>query len=147
MTNKLFLAKAAMIFVALVAVLVVVAHMSCIWLGPECFHLQRAPLSIIESSKNGTWFAPVGTASVSSLFLVCAFYALSGGKIIRKLPLLKVGIYTIGTICIARGILVIPILYMHPHLRSLFEIFALIIWFICGILVIWGYKSHESKNS
>jgi hypothetical protein len=81
-----------MIFVALVALFVVVAHMPCIWLGPECFYVQRAPLSIIETSKNGTWFAPVGTSSVSLLFLICAFYALSGGKIIKELPLLKVGI-------------------------------------------------------
>ena len=147
MSMNLVFAKAAMIFVAVVALSVVIAHMSCIWLGPECFAIQRAPLSIIESSKNGTWFAPIGTTFVSFLFVVCAIYALSGGEIIRKLPLLKAGIYTIGSICIARGILVIPILYKYPHLRSQFEISALIIWFICGTLIIWGYKSHESKNS
>lgn len=136
-----------MIFVALVAFGVVIAHMSCIWLGPECFYVQRAPLSIIESSKNGTWLAPVGTTFVSFLFLVCSFYALSGARIIKKLPLLKIGIYTIGTICVARGVLVTPILYSHPHLRSLFEISAAIIWFACGALIIWGFRTHESKNS
>jgi hypothetical protein len=145
--KKLVLAKAAMISVALVSLLVVIAHMSCIWLGPECFYVQRAPLSIIESSKNGTWFAPIGTTFVSSLFLVCSFYALSGGGIIRKLPLLKVGIYTIGSICIARGFLITPVLYSYPHLRSTFEILAAIIWLACGVLIIWGFKTNESKNS
>ena len=147
MTNKMVLAKAAMIFVAVVAVSVVIAHMSCIWLGPECFYAQRAPLSIIESSKNGTWFAPIGTTFISSLFLVCALYALSGGNIIKKLPLLKLGIYIIGSVCIARGVLVTPVLYIYPHLRSVFEITAAMIWLLCGILIIWGYKSNESKNS
>ena len=138
--KRVLFSKAAMLFVAIVSLSVVVAHMSCIWFGPECFHDQRAPLSIIESSKNGTWLAPVGTTFVSTLFLVCGFYALSGGKIIRRLPLLKAGIYTIGSICITRGILVIPVLYMYPHLRSLFEITALIVWFLCGVLIIWGYS-------
>lgn len=147
MCDKLLVAKAAMIFVAIVAILVVIAHMSCIWLGPECFVLQRAPLSIIESSRNGTWIAPVGTTFVSMLFLLCALYTLSGAQLIKRLPLLKFGIYFIGTICLARGILVIPMLYIYPQLRSLFEISALVIWFACGLLIIWGYKVHESKNS
>jgi len=145
--NRLVLAKSAIIFVALVALSVVVAHMACIWLGPECFHAQRAPLSIIESSKNGTWFAPLATTLVSSLFFACALYALSGGRMIRKLPFLKLAIYTIASICIARGLLVIPILYLYPHLRSLFEISAVIIWFTCGVLLIWAYKTIQSGAS
>lgn len=136
-----------MIFVAIVAIFVVIAHMSCIWLGPVCFSLQRAPSSIIESSQNGTWLAPIGTIFISMLFLLCALYALSGAKIIKRLPLLKLAIYCISAICLARGILVIPILYIYPNLRSLFEISALILWFFCGFLIMWGYKAHESDSS
>ena len=147
MINRVVLAKFAIIFVALVALSVVIAQMACIWVGPECFRAQRAPLSIIESSKNGTWFAPLGTTLVSSLFLTCALYALSGGRMIRKLPFLNVVIYTIASICIARALLVIPLLYLYPHLRSLFEIAAAIIWFTCGVLLIWAYKSIQSDAS
>ena len=147
MIKKTYLAQVGMVFVASVALLVVIAHMSCIWLGPECFEVQRAPLSIIQSSKDGTWLASVGTTFVSMLFLTCAFYALSGGKIIRRLPLLKIGIYTIGNICIARAILVLPLFYKYFHLRSIFEISACIIWFLCGALIIWGYRCLESKST
>ena len=147
MIDQIVLAKIAMVSVALVALGVVLAHMSCIWLGPDCFSIQRAPLSIIESSKNGTWLAPVGTTFISSLFLICSLYALSGAGIIKKLPLLKVGIYTIGAICLARGILVTPLLYSYPHLRSLFEISAAIVWFVCGALIIWGFRTYEAKNA
>lgn len=143
MIKKTYLAQIGMVSVACISLLVVIAHMSCIWFGPECFEVQRAPLSIIQSSKDGTWFASVGTSVVSILFLTCAFYALSGGKIIRRLPLLKMGIYTIGTICIARAILVLPLLYKYVHLRSFFEISACIVWFLCGALIIWGYRCLE----
>ena len=146
MIDRFNLPKAALVLVAFVALLVVIAHMSCIWFGPECFVIQRAPASIIESSREGSWFAPLGTTFVSSLFLLSAGYALSAAKIIKKLPYLKLAVMVIGSICIARSIVVIPLLYKHAHLRSQFEIAACIVWFIGGVLILWGYKRVASAN-
>ncbi len=145
--KQLYLAKAAMMLVAFVSISVVIAHMSCIWLGPECFAAQRAPLSIVESSRAGTWIAPVGTAGVSLLFLISGLYALSGGQVITKLPLLNVAIYTIATVCIARAIIVIPLLLRYEHLRSRFEVIACIIWFLCGVLLVFGHRYFESTKA
>jgi hypothetical protein len=59
--------------------------------------------------------APVGTIFVSAIFLVVGLYAISGAGIVRKLPLLKLGIYTIGTRCIIRGVLPLQLWIRHPE--------------------------------
>ena len=141
--ERIDLPKVAMLLVASVAILVALVHLSCIWLGPECYSIQRAPIRVLISSKNETWLAPVATLLVSFLFLVASLYALSGGKIIRQLPFLKFGIFTIGLVCLQRGMHFIPNLIQHPPLRDTYEISAAIIWLICGVLIIWGYKSLE----
>ena len=88
---------------AVIAILTALAHMSCIFLGESCYRSQLAPEVIIQSAVNGTLLAPVGTTFISSLFLLCAIYALSAANVIMKLPLLKTAIYSISILCILRG--------------------------------------------
>jgi hypothetical protein len=42
-----------LVLAALISVSTAIAHMSCIFLGPECF----APAQIIESARDGTWLS------------------------------------------------------------------------------------------
>ena len=139
-------ARAAIVLLALTSASVAIAHMACIWLGPECFQVQRAPLSIIESSKTGTWLATIATSFVSSLFLICSLYALSAGKFIKRLPLMNTAVYTISIICIARGLIIVPLIFRKPELLSNFDITASIIWFLYGVLLIYGYKTLRPKG-
>ena len=53
---------------------------------PSWLAYARAPLIIIESSKNGTWLAPVAGGGIAILMLICAAYAFSAAKIIKPLP-------------------------------------------------------------
>jgi len=85
--------KFLLFLVAIIAIGTAIAHMSCIVLGPQCYAVQMAPAEIIQSAKDGTLLAPLGTFIISLLFVVVALYALSSAKIIRRLPLL-VGLFT-----------------------------------------------------
>lgn len=145
--NTKILAQVVMVFVAVVAIVVVVAHMSCIWLGPACFKAQMAPSMLVQSSIDGTWIAPVGTVVVSILFFICAMYALSGAQLIRKLPLLSIGIYVIGIICLIRAVIIVPFLYRHPEARDVFVVVSATVWFICGLFLIFGYRHLKSESS
>jgi len=47
-------------------------------------------------------------------FLDFGLYALSGAGIIRRLPLLKLVMYTIATLCIIRGVLPLQLWVRYP---------------------------------
>ena len=119
---------------AVIAILTALAHMSCIFLGESCYRSQLAPDVIIQSAVNGTLLAPVVTTLISSLFLLCAIYALSAANIIMKLPLLKTAIYSISILCILRGLATIPLSLTYPEMVTSFSIIAGAIWFISGVL-------------
>ena len=139
-----------LVLAALISVGTAIAHMSCIFFGPECFSAQMAPPQIIESARNGTWLAPVGTIFVSAIFLVVGLYALSGAGIIRKLPLLAIGIYTIATLCIIRGVLPLQLWMRHPDKVNSVVFYTGIIWLVTGLLFLFGFiivrKSAYNKQ-
>ena len=128
-----------LVVAALIALGTAIAHMSCIFLGPECFSAQMAPPQVIESARNGTWLAPVGTIFASAIFLVFGLYALSGAGIVRKLPLLTLGIYTIATLCIIRGVLPLQLWIRHPEKVNSIVFYTGIIWLATGLLFLFGY--------
>ena len=129
-----------LVLTAGIAILTAFSHMSCIVIGESCYRAQLAPEPIIQSAMNGTMLAPVGTIFISILFILCAAYALSAAKLIVQLPLLKAGIYTISTLCLFRGIATIPLSLIFPDMVSNFSIFAGVVWFIAGLLFLFGFR-------
>ena len=77
---------------AFIAFATALAHLSCIYFGPQCYSAQMAPSSLVRSAELGTLLAPLATVAVSTIFIVMAGYALSAAFIIPKLPLLSTGI-------------------------------------------------------
>ncbi|TMP39805.1 hypothetical protein CWB96_06495 [Pseudoalteromonas citrea] len=125
---------------ALMALFTAIAHLSCIVLGEQCYRAQLAPRAIIESAIHGTLFAPLATVVIACIFIICALYALAGARAIVRLPLTRVAIYIIGSICILRGLATFPLLLSHPEMASTFAIIAGILWFLCGVGYLLGYK-------
>jgi hypothetical protein len=132
-----------LVLAALIAMATAVAHMSCIFLGPECYAAQMAPPQIIESAKNGTYLAPIGTVFASSIFIIVGLYALSGAGIFRQLPLLKYAIYIIGTLCIIRGILPLQLWIRHPDKVNDIVFYTGIVWLVTGLLYLIGYRMYS----
>jgi hypothetical protein len=65
----------------------------------------------------------------------------------KQLSIRKVAIYALGSICIARGIVVAPLLFMHSELHSGFERSAATICLICAATIVWDYKFLQLKNT
>jgi len=130
-----------LILVALSATLTAVAHMSCIYLGTECYAAQMAPKAIIDSSIEGTLLAPVGTLFVSALFVLSGLYALSAANLIKPMPLLKPAAYTISVLCLLRGALVIPAFFLNPEVLTMATSLASGVWFLCGVLFLFGFRT------
>jgi len=131
---------AAFVIAAVIAVFTALSHLSCIYLGASCYKAQMAPPEIVESAINGTLLAPVGTAFIASLFLLCAAYALSRAGLIRKLPLLNLGVVTIGVLCLVRGLSTVPLSMVYPEMVSTFSMVAGIVWFLTGVLFLLGHR-------
>lgn len=134
-----------LVCVASIAWLTALAHMSCIVLGPGCYAFQMAPPQIVESAKQGTLLAPVGTTFVSGIFVLWGCYALSAASIIRKLPLLNIAVYLIAAICIIRGLLGIQLWIRFPDSLSTYASAASVIWLLSGLMYLVGYR-HLKKQ-
>ncbi len=126
---------------AFVAFATALMHMSCIVLGPECYAWQMAPPQIVESAQEGTLLAPLGTTFVSAIFALWGLYALSAAGVIRRLPLLKLGIYAISALCMLRGILGIQLWLRHPELVATYSFVSNWVWFVTGLLFFLGYRN------
>lgn len=135
-----------LVLAAFIAMGTAVAHLSCIFLGYECYAAQMAPPQIIESAKNGTYLAPIGTVFASALFVVLGLYALSGAGIIRKLPLLKYAVYAVATLCIIRGFLPLQLWLRHPDKVNDIVFYTGIVWLVTGLLFLFGYRMCNSKR-
>lgn len=126
--------------VAIIATVTAIAHMSCILLGPQCYAAQMAPPEIIQSAKNGTLLAPLSASFISLLFLTVALYSLSSAEVIKRLPLLSVGVYVISILCVVRGLATIPSSFIYPEMVSIFSVIAGIVWFSTGVIFLIGHK-------
>ena len=138
---------AALLTVAGIAIFTALAHMSCIVLGESCFRAQLAPEAIVQSAIDGTWVASIGTTVVSALFVVVAAYAMSAAKLVRPLPLLKLGIFTISGLCMLRGAVTLPLAHLYTDKITLFVIVAGLLWFLSGALFILGYFLVSRSSS
>lgn len=128
-----------LVLAALIAIGNAVAHMACLYLGPDCYAAQLAPLQLVESAKNGTYLAPISAIVVSVIFVIWGLFALSATGIIRKLPLLKFAIYAISTLCIIRGVLPLQFWLRHPEKVGDAAFYYGIAWLITGLLFLFGY--------
>ena len=125
---------------AIIGIITALAHLSCIFLGEDCYRSQMAPEFIIRSAVDGTLLAPIATIIVSSLFLVCGLYALSAANIMVRLPFMSAAIHSISAICVVRGFATIPLILAYPEEAGTFVIVAGLIWFSAGVLFIIGFR-------
>lgn len=131
---------------ALAAISAGFAHLSCIFFGPQCYSAQMAPSIIVESAEANTLLAPVAAIGICIFFVVLGCYALSGAKLIRKLPLLSFGIYSIATVCIIRGVLPLQLWVRHPSKVSDAILVVGLAWLLVGLCYLFGYRAVNGKS-
>ncbi len=116
-------------------------HIAIIIGGPAWYIYFGAGDKMADMATSGSWYPVWITLFVTLIFIIMGLYALSGAKIIRKLPLLRTGLFTIAAIFILRGLAVLHQTIWHfqnpasvPIRDIVFSIVALII----GILYAYG---------
>jgi hypothetical protein len=98
------------------------AHLAVIAGGPAWYRFFGAGERMAVAAERGLLIAPLTTAAIAAVLAIWSAYAFSGAGLIPRLPLLRLGLITITTIYLVRGLWIIPGLPLFG--RS--EMFALV---------------------
>jgi len=100
------------IFLLIAAILSLIAallHIFCIIGGEDWYRVLGAGEKMAMLAAQGSWIPTLVTLFVASILTVWACYAFSGAGILPRMPLLKVGLFIIAFIYIARGLVLLPL--------------------------------------
>ncbi|MBL8299413.1 MAG: hypothetical protein JNN30_13830 [Rhodanobacteraceae bacterium] len=111
----------------------VAIHLGAILGGPAWYAYFGAPPVVVESARSGTLLAPISAASIAGAMAICAAYAFSAAGSIQPLPLLRLVLAIIATICLLRALILAPLAILHPELRNTFEVVAAMVWGLAGV--------------
>lgn len=108
-------------------------HLGCIIFGASWYRFLGAGEQMALLAEQGHWYPTVVTSVITLVLLVWALYALSGAKVIRPLPFLRVVLAIIAAIFLLRGLGFYWLMPAFPDNSLLF-------WFISsGICIVLGY--------
>lgn len=83
-------------------------HVVIIFFGPPAYRYFGAGEAMARQAEAGSLFPAAFTLLVATVFVLFALYAFAGAGTIRRLPLLRTGLVTIGAIYSLRGLLLLP---------------------------------------
>lgn len=93
---------------------------------------------MVESARHGGWLASATALAIGGAMLLAALYPLSGAGLIRRLPLTRSALVVLATLCLLRGLLIIPISLRLPQLIDGFEIIVAVVWALAGLGFLLG---------
>jgi hypothetical protein len=118
---------------------VAVLHVGIVVGGPTWYRWFGAP-SLAAKVEAGAPLVPTAMAfAVTLIFAIWACYALSGAGAMRRLPLLRAGLFVIAGIYLLRGLQVVPEVFnvsrgLIPLRYAVFSSFSA----IAGVLYLLG---------
>lgn len=116
-----------------IALIGTIIHFAAIVGGVPWYIFFKAPPSVVASAREGTWLAPVSTAAIAAAMGLCAAYAFSAAGVIRRLPLLRLMLGGMATVCLVRAFILLPLLATRPDLRNMFQYVADVVWALAGV--------------
>jgi hypothetical protein len=101
LTGRRFLIAGGTASFALAAV-----HVLIIAIGPPAYLYFGRP-DLAAAADSGSLMPPLVTAGVTFLLSVWGVYGYSGGRVIRRVPLLRTGLVTVTVLYLARGLVLV----------------------------------------
>src|SRR5262245_49896623 len=111
-----------LLFGGLASIAIAALHVVIVFIGPPAYRYFGAGEALARQAELGSLFPATLTLIVATAFALFGAYALSGAGTLRRLPLLRLGLTTIGVIYTLRGLLLVPqALYVIRHRISPFH--------------------------
>ncbi len=115
-------------------------HIAIIVGGPDWYRFFGAGERMARLSAHGSAYPTFITAGIAVVLGVWSLYALSGVRLVRRLPFLRLILMLIATIYLARGVLGLPLVFLveHPYTIELRQkmTFMVISSAICVVLAV-----------
>ena len=130
---------------ALFSAVAAVGHLVCIILGGDWYRFFGAGEQLALLSEQGHWYPTVVTSVIVVVLFIWSLYALSGARLIVRLPLLRLGLCVISLIYLLRGIAFAGIMSMFPENSLMFWLVSSSICLMIGACYAIGtYQSWST---
>ena len=108
-------------------------HLAIIAGGPDWYRFFGAGEEMARAAERGSPVPALITAGIAAILAIWAAYAFSGAGLLRRLPLLRLGLVTISAIYVARGLAPLPIFFTNPRLIDGFTLWSSAIVLVYGL--------------
>jgi hypothetical protein len=120
-------------------------------LGPDWYAFLHAPDAAVASARNGTAFGPIGAIVIGALMFACALFALSARGDLGYLPLTRAALGVISFICLVRGLIIIPYIFILPSVPPFLLVSSVIrfvagVGFFVGLVGMWSILSQKASR-
>ncbi|WOH36397.1 hypothetical protein RI844_13570 [Thalassotalea fonticola] len=127
--------------------LAAIAHLGCIIFGGDWYRFFGAGEQMARMAEDGHWYPTVVTSIIVLILSVWSLYALSGSKVIFRLPFLRLGLVVISLIYLLRGVAFMAIMPIFPENSLTFWLISSGICLIIGTLYAVGTFQSWSQLS
>jgi hypothetical protein len=86
-------------------------HIACIVGGPDWYRFFGAGEELATMAEQGSPLPAVITFAISIVLAIWAAYAFAGAGLVRQLPLMRTALVAITAIYMARGLMIVPLLF------------------------------------
>lgn len=107
-------------------------HVAIILGGSGWYRFFGAGERMARAAEHGSPRPALITAAIAAVLAIWACYAFSGAGIIRRLPLLRTALLLISTIYLARALVPLALLIIHPVPLDPF------IWWSSAVVLVYG---------
>ena len=107
-------------------------HIAVIIGGPEWYIFFGAGREMADLARQGSWIPPTVTFFIFAVLALWSLYAFSGAGLIRRLPLLRLGLVVITSIYLLRGLGLFPAWIFWPETVDGLMIWSSLVCILAG---------------
>ena len=108
-------------------------HIGVILGGPDWYRFFGAGEEMAKMAEQGMLYPTILTSGIVLVLAIWSYYAFAGAGRVKKPPLLRIGLITISTIYLLRGLGLLPLLIFKPDLIDSFAIWSSLIVLTYGL--------------
>ena len=129
-----------LIAASVLSALAALAHLGCIAFGPTWYRFFGAGERMARMAASGSWYPTVVTLVIAAVLTAWALYALSGARVIPRLPLTRAILCIVTSVYLLRGLAILPIAALHPGRGPAFWFWSSAICMGIGIVHLVGIR-------
>ncbi|WP_435275409.1 hypothetical protein ACMAZF_19735 [Psychrobium sp. nBUS_13] len=122
-------------------------HVGCIIFGASWYRFFGAGEQMAAWAEQGSMRPTIITSFIVIVLCIFSMYALSAANVIRKLPLLKIGLVGITSLFLIRGVGGLFLISSVTEQGSSFGLWSSVICLFYGMLHLMGLRQYNARNA